>query len=71
VSSGELIFLDNDSLPDKYDKLVQEGQLTAQTTDRGVKLVPIGPGVSVETLQGREVALKQFETRLRALKKIV
>ena len=71
VSSGELIFLDNDVLPPKYSQLVKIGRLIAQQTDRGVKLVPAYPsGAPHATHLENAIALKKFEKRLRALKKI-
>jgi len=71
ISSGDLIFLDNDALPPQYDSMVQAGRLIAQKTDRGVKLVPTRPsGAPHATDLEKRVNLLKFEKRLRALKKI-
>jgi hypothetical protein len=74
IASGDLIFLDNDSLPDNFEKRVKDGRMTATETDRGIRLVPrIGepdsPKPKVMDLKG-EVALRRFERKLKALKKI-
>ena len=71
VSSGELIFLDNDVLPPQYMSMVKAGKLITQQTDRGVKLIPARPsGAPHATDLDRAIALKRFENRLRALRKI-